>query len=60
MDDGMTRFLSDARRTVVGVVGKGHVRGVTYVLRHFHNHHLRFRDLAGLGGDEGGVGRWVR
>lgn len=56
----MTRFLSDARRTVVGVVGKGHVRGVTYVLRHFHNHHLRFRDLAGLGGDEGGVGRWVR
>ena len=25
----MTRFLSDARRTVVGVVGKGHVRGVT-------------------------------
>jgi pheromone shutdown protein TraB len=34
-------------KTVVGVVGKGHMRGVCYALTHDAGGGLRFRDLAG-------------
>lgn len=33
-------------RAVVGVVGKGHLRGIVYALKHDH-HSLRFKDLVG-------------
>lgn len=56
-----SKAVNNTKR-VVGVVGKGHMRGICYALTHDDaGKGLRFRDLAGKrnGGGSGGKGGWV-